>query len=411
MDSKQPDRRKFLKGSVALAGLATVRSASGQTPASGAFIKGTEEQIAYGQRSRFETAVRTSHGRRHSPDAFGLVKHVATPLQDSVGVITPSALHYVGTTRGSYIPDIDPKEHRLMIHGMVDRPLTFTMEDLKRLPSVTRLHFIECAANRPSATAKSIQESHGMTSCAEWTGVLLSTLLKEAGVKSGASWIVAEGAEEVKGASSIPLAKAMDDCIACYGMNGEAVRPQQGYPLRLMVPGFEGIFNVKWLRRIKVVDQYYMTYNDYGHLRQKREDAALGYQVGPKSVITYPCSGQQLPGKGFYEIKGLAWSGGGAIRRVEVSTDGGQSWTDTELRGTAYRMAHTSFSLNWNWNGTETAILSRCTDELGQIQPTRAQVAEFFNVPLDPSFRIPGRDNSIQTWRVASDGSVHNAFS
>ena len=411
MDSKQPDRRKFLKGSVALAGLATVRSASGQSPASGAFIKGTEEQIAYGQRSRFETAVRTSHGRRHSPDAFGLVKHVATPLQDSVGVITPSALHYVGTTRGSYIPDIDPKEHRLMIHGMVDRPLTFTMEDLKRLPSVTRLNFIECAANRPSATAKSIQESHGMTSCAEWTGVLLSTLLKEAGVKSGASWIVAEGAEEVKGASSIPLAKAMDDCIACYGMNGEAVRPQQGYPLRLMVPGFEGIFNVKWLRRIKVVDQYYMTYNDYGHLRQKREDAALGYQVGPKSVITYPCSGQQLPGKGFYEIKGLAWSGGGSIRRVEVSTDGGRSWTDAEIRGTAYRMAHTSFSLNWNWDGTETAILSRCTDELDQIQPTRAQIAKFFNVPLDPSFRVPGRDNSIQTWRVASDGSVHNAFS
>ena len=411
MDSKQPDRRKFLKGSVALAGLATVRSASGQSPASGAFIKGTEEQIAYGQRSRFETAVRTSHGRRHSPDAFGLVMHVATPLQDSVGVITPSALHYVGTTRGSYIPDIDPKEHRLMIHGMVDRPLTFTMEDLKRLPSVTRLNFIECAANRPSATAKSIQESHGMTSCAEWTGVLLSTLLKEAGVKSGASWIVAEGAEEVKGASSIPLAKAMDDCIACYGMNGEAVRPQQGYPLRLMVPGFEGIFNVKWLRRIKVVDQYYMTYNDYGHLRQKREDAALGYQVGPKSVITYPCSGQQLPGKGFYEIKGLAWSGGGSIRRVEVSTDGGRSWTDAEIRGTAYRMAHTSFSLNWNWDGTETAILSRCTDELDQIQPTRAQIAKFFNVPLDPSFRVPGRDNSIQTWRVASDGSVHNAFS
>ncbi len=411
MDSKQPDRRKFLKGSVALAGLATVRSASGQSPASGAFIKGTEEQIAYGQRSRFETAVRTSHGRRHSPDAFGLVMHVATPLQDSVGVITPSALHYVGTTRGSYIPDIDPKEHRLMIHGMVDRPLTFTMEDLKRLPSVTRLNFIECAANRPSATAKSIQESHGMTSCAEWTGVLLSTLLKEAGVKSGASWIVAEGAEEVKGASSIPLAKAMDDCIACYGMNGEAVRPQQGYPLRLMVPGFEGIFNVKWLRRIKVVDQYYMTYNDYGHLRQKREDAALGYQVGPKSVITYPCSGQQLPGKGFYEIKGLAWSGGGSIHRVEVSTDGGRSWTDAEIRGTAYRMAHTSFSLNWNWDGTETAILSRCTDELDQIQPTRAQIAKFFNVPLDPSFRVPGRDNSIQTWRVASDGSVHNAFS
>ncbi len=414
MGLKRSDRRKFLKDSAMLAGgltLGAVRPASGQTPASETFLKGNEEQVAYGQRSRFETAVRTSHGRRHSPDDFGLVMHVATPIQDSVGVITPSALHYVGTTRGSYIPDIDPKEHRLMVHGMVDRPLTFTLEDLKRLPSVTRLHFVECAANRPSATSKSIQDSHGMTSCAEWTGVLLSTLLKEAGVQAGASWIVAEGAEEVKGASSIPLAKAMDDCIACYGMNGEAVRPQQGYPLRLMVPGFEGIFNVKWLRRIKVVDQYYMTYNDYGHLRQGHEDAALGYQIGPKSVITYPSSGQQLPGKGFYEIKGLAWSGGGSVRRVEVSTDGGRSWTDAEIRGTAYRMAHTRFSLNWNWDGTETAILSRCTDELDQIQPTRAQVAEFFGVPLVPSFRTPGRDNTIQTWRIASDGSVHNAYS
>jgi sulfane dehydrogenase subunit SoxC len=160
-----------------------------------------------------------------------------------------------------------------------------------------------------------------------------------------------------------------------------------------------------------VVDQYYMTYNDYGHLRQGHEDAALGYQIGPKSVITFPCAGQQLPGRGFYQISGLAWSGAGAIRRVEVSTDGGQRWRDAAIGGTAYRMAHTRFSLNWNWNGTETAILSRCTDELDQIQPTRAQVAEFFNVPLDPSFRVPGRDNSIQTWRVASDGSVHNAFS
>ncbi len=414
MGSKRSNRRGFLKSGAALAGgltLGVVRPASGQLPEPERFIAGSEELIAYGQRSRFDTAVRTSHGRRSSPDPFGLVMHVATPLQDSVGVITPSALHYVGTTRGSYVPDIDPQEHRLMIHGMVDRPLTFTMEDLKRLPSVTRLHFIECAANRPNAAYTTIQDSHGMTSCAEWTGVLLSVLLKEAGVKAGASWIVAEGVEEVKGASSIPMAKAMDDTLVCYGMNGEAVRPQQGYPLRLMVPGFEGIFHTKYLRRIKAVDQYYMTYNDYGHLRREPENAALGYQIGPKSVITFPCAPQQLPGRGFYQISGLAWSGGGAIRRVEVSTDGGRRWTDAQIGGTAYRMAHTRFSLNWNWDGTETAILSRCTDELGQVQPSRAQVAEFFNVPLDPSYRVPSQDNSIQTWRIASDGSVHNAYS
>ena len=291
MGSKRPDRRGFLKGGAALAGgltLGAVTPASGQTPASAPFIKGSKELIAYGERSRFVTSVRIPHGGRPSPDAFGLVFHVATPLQDSVGVITPSSLHYVATTRGSFIPDIDPKEHSLMIHGMVDRPLTFTMEDLKRLPSVTRLHFIECAGNRATPRAKNVQESHGMTSCAEWTGVLLSTLLKETGVKAGASWFVAEGAEEVKGASSMPVAKAMDDCLVCYGMNGEPVRPQQGFPLRLMVPGFEGIFSTKYLRRIKLVDRYYLNYNDYGHLDQDPKVAALDYQIGPKSVITFP---------------------------------------------------------------------------------------------------------------------------
>src|SRR6187401_3137586 len=359
MDSKRSRRREFLKGSAALVGglLGAAAPAIGQAPASPTMIKGDKDYIAYGERSRFVTSVRIAHGGRPSPDNFGLVFHVASPLQDSVGVITPSSLHFVGTTRGSYIPEIDPKEHRLMIHGMVDRPLTFTIEDLKRLPSVTRLHFIECAGNRSSRGAKTVQETHGMASCAEWTGVLLSTLLKECGLKGGASWFVAEGVEEVKGASSMPIAKAMDDCIVAYGMNGEAVRPQQGFPVRLMVPGFEGIFHTKWLRRIKIVDRYYMNYNDYGHLRQDEKDAALSYQIGPKSVITFPSVGQQLPGKGFYEISGLAWSGGGAIRKVEISTDGGKKWVDAELRGTPQRMAHTRFAMPWKWDGTETELL------------------------------------------------------
>ena len=153
-----------------------------------------------------------------------------------------------------------------------------------------------------------------------------------------------------------------------------------------------------------------MTYNDYGHLRQEREDAALGYQVGPKSVITFPSAGHQLAGKGHYEISGLAWSGHGAIKRVEVSTDGGKTWKDAEFRGTPQRMAHTRFALGWNWDGNEAMLLSRCTDEQGQVQPTRAQVAAFFKVPLTPEYKAPGRDNTIQTWRVASDGSVHNAY-
>lgn len=445
MDSKRTSRRELLKGGAAAAGglaaLATPAAAqlspygtplhdnmpahdtmpmSGMaasdmpmvTPDKTPMIKGTKELIEYGQRSHFVTSLRMPHpmGGRPSPDMFGKTFHVAAPLQDSVGVITPSSLHYFATTRGSYVPDIDPRTHTLTIHGLVDRPLTFTMEDLKRLPSVTRLHFIECAGNRHNGRQKTVQESHGMTSCAEWTGVLLSTLIKECGLKGSATWFVAEGAEEVKGASSMPIAKAMDDCMIAYGMNGEAVRPQNGYPLRLMAPGYEGIFHTKWLRRIKIVDRYYMNYNDFGHLDKDPTEAALGFQIGPKSVITRPSGGQQLPGKGFYEITGLAWSGGGAIRSVEVSTNGGKTWNKAQIKGTPQRMAHTRFGYPWHWDGNETEIVSRCVDEIGQQQPTREQVAKFFNVPFDRNYRVPGLDNSVMPWRIARDGTVTNGL-
>jgi sulfane dehydrogenase subunit SoxC len=412
MAAKRPARREFLRSGAALAGGFTLGAAApalAQAPAQPPMIKGERDgEIGYGARSKYVTSNRIPHGGRPSPDAFGLTFHVATPLQDSVGVITPSSLHYYATTRGAYLPDIDPRQHTLMIHGLVDRPLTFTMDDLKRFPSVTRLHFIECAGNRASRRAKTVQETHGMTSNAEWTGVLLSTLLKECGYKSSAKWFVAEGSEEVKGASSMPIAKAMDDAFVAYGMNGEAVRPQNGFPLRLMVPGFEGILHTKWLQRIKLVDRYYMNYNDFGHLDQEEKVAALGYQIGPKSVITFPSGEQRLPGKGFYEISGLAWSGGGAIKQVEVSVDGGKKWNKAEFRGTPQRMAHCRFAYGWNWDGTE--ILSRCVDEIGQAQPTREQIAKFWNKPYDQTFSVPGLDNSIQPWKIASDGSVTNGF-
>ena len=425
MASKRPARREFLKGSAALAGgltMGTVAPVLGQapgspaapaTPAAPPMIKGDKDgMIAYGERSKHVTSVRIPHGARPSPDPFGLTFHVATPLQDSVGVITPSSLHYFATTRGSFLPDIDPREHTLMIHGLVDRPLTFTVDDLKRLPSVTRLHFIECAGNRASRRAKTVQETHGMASNAEWAGVLLSTLLKECGVKGSAKWFVAEGAEEVKGASSMPVDKAMDDCMIAYGMNGEAVRPQNGFPLRLMVPGFEGIFHTKWLQRIKLVDRYYMNYNDFGHLHQDQDKkvAALAYQIGPKSVITFPSGEQRLPGKGFYEIRGLAWSGGGAIKQVEVSTDGGKKWNKAQFQGTPQRMAHCLFTYAWEWDGNQTEIMSRCVDEVGQAQPTREQIAKYWNKTFDQTFSVPGLDNSVQPWRIAKDGSVTNGF-
>src|SRR5215467_1423471 len=410
MDSKKRNRRAFLKSGAALAGLTAggIRPAFGQSSMAEALSPRNKELIAYGERSKYIKSIRIPVNGRMSPDMYGLTFHVGTPLQDQFGIITPSSLFYVATHRGSYVPEINPNEHRLMIHGLVERPLIFTMDELKRLPFVSRIHFVECLGNRARPQAKTVQETHGLTSCAEWTGVPLSLLLKEAGVKNGASWIVAEGAEEVKGSSSVPLAKAMDDCMVAYGMNGEPIRPQQGFPLRLLVPGFEGIFQIKYLRRIKVVDQYYMTYDDYGHISPDPKVAALTHQIGPKSVITFPSGGQQLSGPGFYEISGLAWSGAGAIRSVDISTDGGASWNAAELRTPAYPMAHTRFGYHWRWDGKECVLMSRCTDELGTVQPTRAEVAKYWNEPVDKVVRVRGADNTVQPWRVAGDGSVHN---
>jgi sulfane dehydrogenase subunit SoxC len=410
MDSKKANRRKFLKGGAAMAAAGAIQTATGQSPIPA--TRSLKDLVAYGERSRFVNSIRVAVAERPSPDDFGMTFHVLTPLQDSVGIITPSSLHFIGTHRGAITPDIDPREHRLLIHGMVDRPLEFTMEELRRFPSVSRIHFIECLGNHARADHKTVQETHGLTSCSEWTGVLLSVLLKEVGLQKEASWVVSEGSEEVKGAGSIPLAKAMDDCLVCYGQNGEALRPQQGFPLRLVVPGFEGIYNTKWLRRIKVVDRYYMTYNDYGHINKDEQVAGLTLRWGPKSVITFPSAGQKLPGRGFYQITGLAWSGGGAVRKVEVSTDAGRTWKEGEIRGAAYPMAHTRFGMDWKWDGQECVLQSRCTDELGQVQPTRADAAKAFNVAADyyNTRGIPGSDNLVQPWRVATDGSVHNAI-
>src|SRR6266700_1127563 len=298
MDSKKASRRKFLKGGAAAAAVGAIQSASAQAPAPAPVRRSLKDEVAYGERSHYVTSVRVAVLERPSPDEFGLTFHVLTPLQDQVGIITPSSLHFVGTHRGAIVPDIDPREYRFLLHGMVDRPLEFTLEELKRFPSVSRVHFLECLGNRARAEHKTVQQTTGLTSCSEWTGVPLSLLLKEVGVQKGANWVVSEGAEEVKGAGSFPLSKAMDDCIVAYGMNGEAIRPQNGFPVRLIVPGFEGIFHTKWLRRIKIVDRYYMNYNDYGHLHEdsKEKEAALSYEFGRKSVITYPSGGQQLPG-------------------------------------------------------------------------------------------------------------------
>ena len=235
MNNKQSGRRRFLKEGAALAGLAVaaIRTANGQTP-------GTKKHK--GERSRFVNLARTVDPTGH-----------LTPLQDSLGIITPSALFFV-QSRGYDPPDIDPAQHRLLIHGMVDRPLTFTMDELKRLPSISRIYFIECPGNTGRTAllekAETVQKMYGKTSCAEWTGVLLSLLLREAGVQKGASWLVAEGADAKKRTQSIPLEKAMDDVLVVYGQNGEPLRPEQGYPLRLGLPGSGGGICTKRVRRI-----------------------------------------------------------------------------------------------------------------------------------------------------------------
>jgi len=392
-----------LKGGVALAGLAAggAQPLGAQTPAAqGADNSAAGLVRAVGERSRFETAKRTWTGQ-------GRITSSLTPLQNSRGIITPSSLHF--ERHHASVPDIDPRQHRLLIHGLVNRPLMFTVEDLERLPSVSRIHFVECSGNTNPArrVAADAQGTHGMTSCSEWTGVPLALLLREAGVQTGASWLVAEGADAVKLTRSIPLAKAMDDVLVAYGQNGEALRPEQGYPLRLLIPGWEGNINIKWLRQIKVVDQPYMTRDEtskYSDLMPDGKARQFTFEMDPKSVITFPSGGQRLRGPGFYEISGLAWSGRGAIRRVEVSTDGGATWKDAELQQPVLRFAHTRFRLAWNWDGREVVLQSRCTDDQGGFQPA---LAEMLRVRGDSYIY---HASHIQGWKVNPDGSVQNAL-
>ncbi len=426
MDPKEPSRRQFLKKSAALAGLAAGASAAATSVTADSSAPNIDELHKHGERSHYVDSVRrgsVNNPERHLPDEprnFGL----ATPLQDSAGMITPASLHYI-VSHGYEPPDIDPKEHRLLIHGMVDRPLVFSLDDLQRLPSVSRFHFIECHGNSttagPGGAARispdaTPQDTHGFTSCSQWTGVPLSLLLKEAGVQKGATWIIAEGADANRHSKSIPVEKAWDDALVAYAQNGEPVRPEQGYPLRLVIPGWQGINNVKWLRRIDLVDEPYMAMMEvsrYPRLGLDGKSRWFEFEMGPKSVITRPAGGQRLPTPGFYEITGLAWSGGGAIRRVEVSTDGGVTWKDAELEGPVASKAHTRFTTRWEWNGEEANLQSRCTDDQGTVQPTMAEVAKLWGVELD-YFRkttlIISDLNAIQPWKVNRDGSVKNAI-
>jgi sulfane dehydrogenase subunit SoxC len=289
------------------------------------------------------------------------------------------------------------------------------MAELRRLPFVSRIHFLECVGNRPNPRADTVTGTHGRMACSEWTGVPLSVLLNEVGLKNGGSWVIAEAADRGKHTKSLPLAKALDDVIVAYGQNGEPVRPDHGYPLRLVVPGFEGIYNVKWLKRIKVVDQPYLSFQEHSRfLTPNPKTQRDAYDFGPNSVITQPSGSQEMGGHGLHVISGLAWSGTGKVSRVEVSTDGGHTYHEAELAGPVLSKAHTRFCLPWRWHGDEAVLQSRCLDERGQLQPTEAEYAQYWGLTRGQLYGTIqsqlGHCNWIQPWKVGSDGKVANGL-
>jgi sulfane dehydrogenase subunit SoxC len=407
MDSKKPSRRGFLTQTAALAGVAA---------GAGLAAKGASAQTPH---------VHTEPPRRGARYSIDHMTHY-TPLQDYQGIITPARLHFM-QQHSSEFPEIDIDEHRLTIHGLVDRPLSFSMNDLRQMPSVSRVHFVECHANSSPQRHDGdddpnlglpVQFIHGMASNSEWSGVPFSVLLNEAGVKKEGTWLVLEGGDAGKFSHTLPVAKALEDCFVAYGQNGDPLRIEQGYPIRALVPGWEGPFNVKYLRHIKVVDQPYNTWNESMNHSVSRPDLGgkarwYHYQWGPKSVITRPSGGMEMR-KGYVQITGLAWSGAGKVSKVDVSVDGGKTWNEAKIDGAVHSKAHTRFNLDWEWNGQETVIMSRTTDETGDVQPSLAELSKNWQIPLqDWSKRERPRAihmNAIQPWKVARDGSISDAM-
>jgi sulfane dehydrogenase subunit SoxC len=333
-----------------------------------------------------------------------------SPLADLHGTLTPNALFYEVHYGG--IPAIDPAAHRLLVHGLVEQPTLFTMDDIKRFPSVSVVHFLECSGNsffewQEGSGGETVQQTAGLTSSAEWTGVPVATVLREVGIQPGGAWMLAEGADAVGHDRSIPVEKAMQDGLLAYAANGEDLRPSQGYPLRLLLPGFEGNTNVKWLRRLKVGTRPWQTRQETSHYSDLMPDGTareFTFIMEAKSVITTPSGGQHLAGPGFTEITGLAWSGRGRITNVDVSTDGGSSWAPATLQEPVLPIAWTRFRLPWTWDGQPARLQSRAVDETGYVQPTRAQLVEARGVNSFYHF------NGIQTWDVAADGEVTHVY-
>jgi sulfane dehydrogenase subunit SoxC len=401
-DESLLNRRSLLAGAAGLVGAALMGSVKSFAEAA---TEGASEDptrvpgaapTPYGQRSAFETSIRIPLSSWSS----------LTPLQDSHGILTPSALHFERHHNG--VPTIHPAHHRLLIHGMVEQPWIFTLDDLKRFPSISRLAFIECSGNSAAEwrapSGKTVQQTHGLTSTSEWTGVALKTVLQEVGMHPDASWMLAEGGDAAAMTRSLPLASGLEEAILCYAQNGEPLRPEQGYPLRLLIPGWEGNTCIKWLRRLKLGRAPFMTREETSHYTDLMPDGTarqFTMVMEAKSVITSPSGGQRIQ-PGFQEIRGLAWTGRGRIALVEVSTDGGRSWRQAALQEPILPKCHTRFHLPWQWNGEDVVLQSRCLDDTGYRQPDRANLVAVRGVNSVYHY------NAIQSWHIAADGKVSN---
>jgi sulfane dehydrogenase subunit SoxC len=382
-------RRALLAGA---AGAAATRASAAQTVRDPTKVRGKPPR-ANGDRAAAEKRQRLVRGGNSS----------GTPHQDLMGVITPSDLHFERHHGG--VPEIDPAAYTLLIHGMVDRPMMFTLADLKRFPAVSRIHFLECSGNfnRTAPPETTPGQLAGLTSTSEWTGVPLSALFREVGVHPKSTWFLAEGGDAAVMTRSVPVAKALDDALIAYGQNGEPLRPEQGYPARLFLPGWEGNASVKWIRRIELSDRPFMTREETSKYTEPfANDTARMFSLlmDARSLITYPAYPVTIP-RGWIEINGIAWSGSGRIARVDVSTDGGRSWAPARLQEPVLSKAHTRFRHLWNWTGSETVIMSRAVDESRNVQPTRAELLELRG-PGTTGYHL----NPITGWVVRADGSV-----
>jgi sulfane dehydrogenase subunit SoxC len=400
--------RLFLKGGAAALAGATLMTARAAPPDVPAWMKTPGVGMrAYGERSAHEAQVQRIVGSQPGTTGSGASR---TPLEALEGIVTPSSLHFERHHGG--VPEIDPDQHQVLIHGLVERPLIFSMDALARYPLVSRIQFLECSGNSgannnaeaPQQTAGGI---HGLVSCSDWTGVPLAILLEEAGVRPEGRWLLAEGADSAAMSRSVPMAKALDDAILAIYQNGERLRPEQGYPVRLFLPGYEGNMSVKWLRRIKVTAEPTMTKDEtskYSDLQPNGRSLLFTFPMEAKSVITSPSGTQTMQGPGLYQISGIAWSGFGRVRRVEVSADGGRTFAAAALDGPVLPQALTRFRMPWRWNGSPSVLMSRAIDETGAVQPTRAALM----AARGAQFRY--HYNAIQSWNVAPAGEVSNVY-